>query len=142
MRDGRGPRLHPMTTGPDLEAAAADYDRVLGRELKDEPLDLAILGVGEDGHIGGLFTGHPALDELTRVVGRARCAPPAVSAADAVAVVPREHRDIWVVALGERKRALVQAAVRRQLREYSAGSCLLRHAPRVTIYTDQIVQRR
>ena len=54
VRDGRGPRLHAMSaTGTDLEAAAAEYDRVLGRELRDEPLDLAILGVGEDGHVAG-----------------------------------------------------------------------------------------
>jgi 6-phosphogluconolactonase len=141
VRDGRGPRLFAMSaSGPDLEAAAADYDRVLGRELRDEPLDLAILGVGEDGHVAGLFSEHPALDELTRVAAvhdapRAPFRRLTVSLSFLVST-----SDIWVVALGERKRALVQAAARR-----AAGNTpfdlLLRHAPQVTVFTDQIVRR-
>jgi 6-phosphogluconolactonase len=141
VRDGRGPRLFAMTCGPDLEAAAAEYDRVLGRELNEEPLDLAIVGVGEDGHVGGLFTGHPALDELTRVAAVHDAPRPPYRRLTMSLSFLISTTEIWVVAVGERKRTLVQAAVRRNYGN-TPFDLLLRHAPQLTIYTDQVVLRR
>jgi 6-phosphogluconolactonase len=138
VREGRGPRLFAMTAGPDLETAAAEYDRVLGRELNEEPLDLAILGVGEDGHVGGLFPGHPALEELTRVAAVYDAPRPPHRRLTLSLSFLISTAEIWIVALGERKRALVQAAVRRTPAN-TPLDFLLRHAPQVTIFTDQAV---
>jgi 6-phosphogluconolactonase len=141
VRDGRGPRLFAMPTGrADLHAAAAEYDHLLGRELRDEPLDLAIVGVGEDGHIAGLFADHPSLDEQTRVVAiedapRAPFRRLTLSLSFLISTA-----EIWVVAVGERKRAIVQSAALRVIGETPLGM-VLRHAGHVTMFTDQVVRK-
>ncbi|MEZ5287003.1 MAG: 6-phosphogluconolactonase [Vicinamibacterales bacterium] len=64
-----GPRLFPMpATEPDLEHAAAEYDAQLAEALGGDGLDLAIVGIGEDGHVAGLFPRHAALAATSRVV--------------------------------------------------------------------------
>ena len=54
-----GARVHPM------RGSAADYENELRPFL---PLDLVLLGVGEDGHVASLFPGNPALQETKRSV--------------------------------------------------------------------------
>ena len=140
-QEGRGPRLFEMAgTAADLDEAAAAYDRTLDRELHGEPLDLAILGVGEDGHVGGLFTGHPALEELTRVVAIHDAPRPPYRRLTLSLSFLISSAEIWVVAVGERKRTLVQAATSRTVGETPFG-LILRHAAHVTVFTDQAVSR-
>ncbi|MFN8638456.1 MAG: 6-phosphogluconolactonase [Dehalococcoidia bacterium] len=60
------PRLHPM---PFATRDCESYEAVLRERLGAAPaLDLAVLGLGADGHTASLFPGDAALEERTRLV--------------------------------------------------------------------------
>ncbi|HEV2752469.1 MAG TPA: 6-phosphogluconolactonase [Solirubrobacteraceae bacterium] len=59
---GEPPRLHPVDGEAFPEDAAWLYALELWRYVPDGILDMIVLGVGDDGHIGSLFPHHPLLE--------------------------------------------------------------------------------
>ncbi len=126
-----------------LDQAAQWYDHALATELNDGPLDLAILGVGEDGHVCSLFPGHKALlqdDDLRAVAIEDAPKPPSRRLSLSLRFVLRTKK-IWVIAIGPRKLPVLQAAVDKTSRS-TPLDMLMRQAKDVTVFTDQTLRRR
>ena len=92
-------QIHPV------RAAAADYEIELRSYL---PLDLVLLGVGEDGHVASLFPGNPAARETARLVADVHGAPkPPPERVTLTFPVLNAARETLVVAAGAGKAAIV-----------------------------------
>ena len=94
-----GAHLHP------IRGSAADYETELRPFL---PLDLILLGVGEDGHVASLFPEHPATRETARLVAEVHDAPkPPPDRVTLTFLVLNAARETLVVAAGAGKAAVV-----------------------------------
>ena len=98
------PKLAGVHAHP-VRGAAADYETELRPFL---PLDLVLLGVGEDGHVASLFPGNPATRETARLVVEVHGAPkPPPDRVTLTFPVLNAARQILVVASGAGKAAIV-----------------------------------
>ena len=108
------PNVHRMPADdPDAERAARSYEDLLTGTLGTPPqLDLALLGVGPDGHVCSLFPGHPLLRERRRLVAPIADAPkPQRRRLTLTLPVLWEAAVVVVAALGEAKAAVLREAV-------------------------------
>jgi 6-phosphogluconolactonase len=99
----------------DLAAAAAAYADELEQLLGSPPrLDLALLGVGPDGHVCSLFPGHPLLREDRRWAAALDDAPkPPPGRLTLTLPTLAAARLVVVVALGAAKAPAVREALER-----------------------------
>lgn len=137
----KAPRAIRMPAEVNLAQAAVWYDDALGTELNNGPLDLALLGVGEDGHVCSLFPGHKALmqDELRTVAIEDAPKPPARRLSLTLRYV-LQTKKIWLVVVGQRKLPVLQAALNKTSNA-TPLDLLMRQAKDVTIFTDQTIRR-
>ena len=118
----------------DGESAAAAVARVSGEFVRDfgGELDVALLGLGEDGHIASLFPGHAALSSDALVVSLTDSPkPPPVRVSLGLKVLARPGVERIIVAMGVGKRAA--------LKQLMAGdqAILAARLGRVIVVTDQ-----
>jgi 6-phosphogluconolactonase len=111
----RAERVHRMEADAlDLERAAAAYGEELVRVAGAPPrLDLALLGMGPDGHVASLFPGQALLGETVRWVAPVLDAPkpPARRLTLTLPVLAGSSRVI-VFAMGRTKADAVRSALR------------------------------
>ena len=114
----------------DLEAAAREYEAFL-----TQPLDLLLLGVGEDGHVASLFPGSPILEERTRHVAVVYNSPkPPLRRLTITPRVLSEAYKLMVIATGSDKAVAVSAALSR---DGSVARCPARLAAETFWYLDR-----
>jgi 6-phosphogluconolactonase len=107
-------RVHRLEAdAADLEAAAVRAEDDLVRCLGQPPrLDIALLGVGPDGHVCSLFPGHALLDEKRRWVGVETAAPMPPPRRLTLTLPTLAGAELIVVAaFGKTKAAAVRAAL-------------------------------
>lgn len=133
---GRAPQSVRMPADqPDLQQAAAQYDRAL-----PVALDLIILGVGDDGHVCSLFPNHQGLavrDSRVTAIEDSPKPPPRRLTLTMPYVIA--SRRVWIVALGARKRPVLQQAVSRQSIT-TPVDIVASQAKSVTVFTDQAIR--
>ena len=109
LLQGTGATAHAVPTGGSAEEAAGAYAREIARRVPAGPdgvpvLDLALLGLGEDGHVASLFPHSPALDTRGEVCVAVHDAPkPPPDRVSLTLEVLRAARSALVLALGESK---------------------------------------
>jgi 6-phosphogluconolactonase len=125
-----------------LGEAALWYDQALAGYLHGGGLDLALLGVGEDGHICSLFPGHKALlvEDLRTVAIEDAPKPPPRRLSLTLRFL-LQTRKIWLIAIGPRKLPVLRAAIDKTSNS-TPLDLLMRQAKDVTVFTDQVIHHR
>ena len=91
---------------------AADWQTALVAALGTPPrLDIAILGVGPDGHVASIFPRHPSLDrEDLWAVGVHDAPKPPPERVTLTRAALAHASELWVVAFGGEKAAAIREA--------------------------------
>jgi 6-phosphogluconolactonase len=117
LLQGTGAIAHAVPTGASAEEAASAYAREIRRRVPAGPdgvpaLDLALLGLGEDGHVASLFPNAAALDTRGEICVAVHDAPkPPPDRVSLTLDVLRAARSTLVLAVGEAKAGAAAAAL-------------------------------
>jgi 6-phosphogluconolactonase len=100
----------PAELGPD--EGATEYSSTIAALL---PLDVVVLGVGEDGHTASLFPGHPVLEAKGLVAGVRNSPKPPPERVTLTLEVLRGARQVIILATGAGKAKAVAMAKRQEV---------------------------
>lgn len=128
-------RIHRMRGEDPPEQAAASYDEDI-RPLVDRGLDLLLLGLGADAHIGAMFPGSPALSEKDRLC-RAVARPDGMQGLTLTPPAMLSAATILLVVTGEQKAATIERVIKGTEPVESCPARLLAGHPDVTFLLDE-----
>src|SRR6202040_4259076 len=94
------------------EEGASEYSSIVAALA---PLDLVVLGVGEDGHTASLFPGHPALEAQGLVAGVRNAPKPPPERVTLTLDALKGARQVIILATGSSKANAVAMAKRREV---------------------------
>jgi 6-phosphogluconolactonase len=94
--------------GDDPDAAAAAYARMLGERA---PLDIVLLGMGEEGHVASVFPHSPALRAGGSVVAVRNCPKPPPTRVSLTLPTIQAAAEVWLLVAGTAKAAAVGGAL-------------------------------
>jgi 6-phosphogluconolactonase len=96
----------------DLDAAAHDYEKVLRSRLRTGGFDVAVMGIGDDGHTASLFPGESGLDVTDHLVISVPAAPAQKREARLTVTVPviEACGAVFVLVVGKEKHAPLEHA--------------------------------
>jgi 6-phosphogluconolactonase len=104
--------------GDDPDAAAEAYAELLAAAAQPEDhasvptLDVCMLGVGEEGHVGSVFPESPAVYETERTVVAVRnCPKPPPTRVTLTLPAIRRSAEVWLITTGAGKAAAVAMAL-------------------------------
>lgn len=110
-----GKQIHPFKGTSNQDEALAEYEKDLEEVFSEKPVkgfprfDLIVLGVGEDGHIGSLFPGNPAIDEKEHLALLIEDSPkPPKSRITLTLPVINSAHNIAFVVIGESKASIIR----------------------------------
>jgi 6-phosphogluconolactonase len=107
-----GPRIIAPSFSADTDRMAADWQAALIDALGTPPrLDIAMLGVGPDGHVASIFPRHPSLDrEDAWVIGVHDAPKPPPERVTLTRAALALASELWIIAFGRGKAAAIREA--------------------------------
>lgn len=92
----------------DSHESAAEYEAELG----DTSFDIALLGIGEDGHVASIFPAHPSFEATNRAVIGVEDSPKAPAERISLTLPTLNRADeLWMLATGRSKADAVQRSI-------------------------------
>ena len=101
----------PMSLSGDAKAELLRFGRAFHEQF-DGGLDIALVGVGEDGHVASLFPGHPALDVEDSVLAVHDSPKPPAARISLTLRTLKQAETLIVLARGKGKAAVLARAMR------------------------------
>ena len=133
------PTVHSIQTALPAVAAAAAYDAA----LRDQPLDLVLLGLGADGHTASLFPASPALDVRDRLAVAAEPGlAPFVERVTLTIPALESGAHVVFLAVGEEKAAAVRRAFAEEPSRATPASLVRSRSGTTTVILDTAAASR
>jgi len=130
-------RIHPFAcAGDDADLGVGAYEEEFRRT--GTHLDIALLGVGEDGHIASLFPGSPALSETSRLFVPVEDAPkpPPRRMSASPALLTARGTMVLLLFFGEGKKSALKAFVAKEGTPRECPARLVKDMPDLWVFTD------